>query len=188
MNLLTRKILSKKNAGFSLVELMVVIGILGILSVISIPALINPEHKARKAARELVGDMQQTRMSAIKENQNWAVVFVPANNTYLICSDPGADGVWSAAADNTIEKTVRFTDYAAGIQYGNGVATTNATVGGGAFPVDFISYNANVLTFNPRGTCASGYGYLFYGDASYAIGTLSTGIVRVKRWTGGAWR
>jgi prepilin-type N-terminal cleavage/methylation domain-containing protein len=161
MKLLIRQIPSKNTAGFSLVELMVVVGILGILSVISIPALINPENKARKAARELLGDMQQTRMSAIKENQNWAIVFVPANNTYLICSDPGPDGVWSATADNTIEKTVRFTDYAAGIQYGSGTATTNATIGGGAFPANFVSYAADVLTFNPRGTCAAGYVYLF---------------------------
>jgi prepilin-type N-terminal cleavage/methylation domain-containing protein len=188
MRLLIRQYLPENNSGFTMVELIVVIGILGILSAVSLPALINPEHKARKAARELAGDMQQTRMSAIKENRNWAIVFDPANNRYLICSDPGPDNVWSATADNIIKKTVNFTNYAAGIQYGNGVATTNATIGGGAFPVGFVSYTANVLTFNPRGTCSAGYVYLTYGDSSYAIGTLSTGIVRVKRWSGGDWK
>ena len=136
-----------------------------------------------------MADMHKTRMSAIKRNQDWALVFDPGANLYYICSDPGADGVWSTVTgSNTVEKTVTFTGYAAGIQYGNGVATTNANVGGGAFPAGFVSYNSNVLTFNPRGTCSSGYVYIFYEDASYAIGTLSTGIIRLKTWVGGAWR
>ncbi|MFA5903369.1 MAG: GspH/FimT family pseudopilin [Desulfobacula sp.] len=178
----------KKNSGFSLLELLVVIAILGIMGAIALPVLINPENRSRKAARELMGDMQLARMSAIKTNQDHAIVFVPASDSYSICSDPGADTVWSTIADNTIIKTVTFTGYAAGINYGNGVATTNATGGGGPFPADFVSYTANVLTFNPQGTCSAGYVYLFYGDASYAVGTLTTGIVKIYRWSGGAWR
>jgi type II secretion system protein H len=184
----TKNPLSIKISGFTLVELMVVIAILGIVGAIALPALINPENKARKAARELMGDMQLARMSAIKTNQDHAVVFDTATNSYSICSDPGADNVWSTIADNITGKTVTFTDYAAGINYGNGMATTNATAGGGPFPADFVSYNSNVLTFNPRGTCSAGYVYLFYGNATYAVGTLSTGIVKIYRWSGGAWR
>ena len=184
----TNNPLSIKTSGFTLVELMVVIAILGIVGAIALPALINPENKARKAAREMMGDMQLARMSAIKTNKRHAIVFDTVANSYSICSDPGADNVWSTLADNTTGKTVMFTDYAAGISYGNGVAATNATVGGGPFPADFVSYNFNVLTFNPRGTCSAGYVYLFYGNSSYAVGTLSTGIVKIYRWSGGAWR
>lgn len=179
---------NKRHSGFSLLEMMVVIGIMGVIVAIALPALFNSETKASKAARELMGDMQRTRMSAIRSNSDWAIVFDPPNNQYLICSDFGADAVWSATADNTIEKTVSFTNSAAGIQYGNGVATTNATIGGGTFPADSVSYTADVLTFNSQGIGGDGYVYIFYGDASYAIGTLQTGIVRIKRWDGGAWR
>jgi len=166
-------------------ELLTVIAIIGITAAIGIPMMLNSEHRSSKAARELMGNMQQTRMSAIKDNQDWAIVFDPATNNYYICSDRGADNVWSATGDNTIEKTVNFTGYDTGVQYGSGTAT--ATISGGAFG-DGVTYNSNVLTFNSRGTCSSGYVYLFYGDASYAVGTLSTGIVRIRRWTGGAWR
>lgn len=174
--------------GFTLIELMVVISILGIMGAIALPVLIDPGNKARKAARELMGDMQLARMSAIKTNQDHAIVFNTAGNSYSIYSDSGLDNDWSTIADNIIKKAVTFTGYAAGIRYGNGIATTNATVGGGPFPAGFVSYTADVLTFNPQGTCKAGFVYLFYGDESYAIGTLTTGIIRIYRWSGGAWR
>ena len=172
------------NKGFSLVELMIVIAIIAVISAFSIPAILNPENKARKAARELMGDMHYTRTAAIKDNQDYAIVFRVANGDYLICSDSGVDNVWSATADNTVVKTISFTDYGAGIQYGNGTAVNpvGAAFGNG------VTYNVDVLTFNPQGTCSAGYVYLFYRDATYAIGTLSTGIIRVFRWVAGGWQ
>jgi prepilin-type N-terminal cleavage/methylation domain-containing protein len=176
---------SKSFSGFTLVEVMTVIAIMGIMAATSITMLIKAEPRARKVARELMGDMQTTRISAIKTNQDWAIVFIPATSTYYICSDRGSDNVWSTIiASNTIKKTVSFTNYGA-VQFGSGIA--NASMSGGAFG-DGVSYNSNVLTFNSRGTCSSGYVYLFYGDASYAVGTLSTGIVRIRRWSNGGWR
>ena len=187
MRLTNKQIFPKSQSGFSLMELMIVIAIIGLLSAISIPRLFNPEHKASKAARELMGDMQWTRISAIKSNQNWAIVFVPGNNNYLICSDSGGDD-WASTGNNTIEKTISFATSAAGVQYGAGIATApmDATPFG-----DGVTYNIggdpNVLTFDPGGICPLGYVYLFYGEASYAVGTLTTGIVRIRRWSGGAW-
>ncbi len=177
-----------RQGGFSLVELMVVIAIVGIVSAIVLPSVFNPENNIRKAARELMGDMQQTRMQAIRTNQDWAIVFVPGTQQYLICSGPGPDNVWSATGDNPIEKTVHLPTSAPGVRFGGGVALVDATVGAGALPADGVSFGSNVLTFNPRGTCPSGFVYLFYRDASYAVGTLSTGLVRIRRWTGGAWQ
>ncbi len=166
-------------------EMITVLGIIGVLTAVSIPMLNNPVHRARKVARELTGDMQQTRMSAIKDNRDWAIVFDTGNKVYHICSDRGADNVWSATGDNAIEKTISFTGYAAGLQYGSGIATIS--VSGGSFG-DGVTYNSNVLTFNPRGTCSSGYVYIFYSNFSYAVGTLSTGIVRIRAWSKGGWR
>ena len=179
----------KDKNGFSLMELMIVIAIIGILSGISLFTFFSPEHRVKKIAREMMGDMQKARMAAVKNNQDWALVFDTANSRYLICSDSGADGVWSNTADNTIEKTVNFTTHASGVSYGHDDATINATVAGGTnFPDDDISYTSNVLTFNTNGTCNAGYVYIDYRDVTYAIGTLSTGIVRIKRWYNGGWQ
>ncbi len=161
-------------SGFSLMEMMVVIVIIAVLSAIALPTLINPENKANKAARELMGDMQQTRAAAIKNNQNWSIVFDTVNNLYQIRSNPG----------NVLEETINFSEYGSGIQYGGGTAAfpVGAAFSGG------VSYAADILTFNPQGTCNAGYVYFFYGDVSYAIGTLTTGVVRFLRWDGGAWQ
>ncbi len=155
-------------------ELMVVIAIISIMSAISIPMLLNPDNNVRKAARELMGDMQKTKMSAIRANESWSIVFNTAANTYQIFSGAGV-----------LQKTVDLNSSAPGVRFGNGVAVNpiGATFSGG------VSYTGDTLSFNPRGTGDAGYVYLFYRDSTYAIGTRSTGgLVRIQRWTGGAWR
>ncbi|MCP3940831.1 MAG: prepilin-type N-terminal cleavage/methylation domain-containing protein [Desulfobacteraceae bacterium] len=163
------------SSGFSLMELMVVVAIIGILSGISVSWLLSSEHRIKKVARELMGDMQKIKLSAIKSNADRSIVFTVAGYTIQ-------DG------DGTVLKTFTFTGYAQGVQYGSAGATTNATVGGGAFPAGNISYNGDILTFNSRGTCNSGWVYLAYNDVAYAVGTLSTGIIKIRRWSNGAWR
>ncbi len=183
-----RDICQKEKTGFTLMELMVVVAIIGLLAAISIPMLLNPEHRVRTVARQIMGDMQGTRMAAIKNNENWAIVFEPDNLRYLVCSDRGKDNSWSKTEDNTIVKTVVFSTHVSGVKYGHGQATFDATLDKKAFPADDISYSPNVLTFNPRGSCQSGWVYIDYKGVSYAVGTLSTGIVRIRRWYSGDWQ
>jgi len=190
-------ILLDPEAAFTLIEMLVVIGILSILSAVALPSLLNPEHKLKKAARELMGDMQKTRSMAIKTNQQWAIWFDTANDQYFIFSSPGTDGTWSTIdTDNSqpTEKKVAFSGYAAGVQYGHGAATETVT-GDASFPTNETSFSGEVLTFNSKGICSpafSGYGsryvYLAYGDTTYAVGTGSTGVVSIYRWDGNTWK
>ncbi|MGD9731572.1 MAG: Tfp pilus assembly protein FimT/FimU [Desulfamplus sp.] len=186
--------LMRSKAGFTLIELMIVIGIIAIMSAIAIPNLMNPEHKLKKAATGLMADIQKTRSMAIKTNKEWAIVFDTINNKYFITSDKGLDHNWADLTDNKVEKTVEFSGYAAGVQYGHGVATKTVT-GKTTFPIKETTYTNEVLTFNPKGVCSSavsGYGYRYvyleHKDLTYAVGTGSTGIVRIFRWDGGEWR
>ncbi|MBF0413434.1 MAG: GspH/FimT family protein [Desulfamplus sp.] len=179
----------KSNAAFTLIELMVVIGIIAIMSAIAIPNLMNPEHKLKKAATGLMSDMQKTRSMAIKENKEWRIVFDATG--YSIFTDtinPGPPPVKTPVE----KKRVDLSGYAAGVEYGHGSATKDVS-GDSSFPA-VHTYTDNTLAFTPKGTVntTSGTGemyvYLEYGDATYAVGTGPTGIVKILRWDGGAWK
>ena len=183
--------------GFTLVELMVTVGILFIVLHLSTNVVMNTtawlaHYRLRSAARELYFTMQKARMSAIRDNRDWAIVFDPVNAPYhyYLCSDRGGDGSWSNRADNIIVQTVNLSAYKNGIIYGHGSATKNATTDGGSdFPDDNVSFSNNVVTFNPSGRpSTSGYCYLTNDQGSaYVVGAMSSGTIVVRKWNGSDW-
>jgi prepilin-type N-terminal cleavage/methylation domain-containing protein len=176
--------------GFTILEVMIVITILAIAMAIAIPGFIGwlPDHRLKAAARGVYSNMQLAKMGAVRANANWAMVFNAATNSYTICSDDGGDNDWTDG-DEIVEKTVILTDYKSGVTYGHGNAINPV---GGVFGGDNISYtpdNPSIAVFNSRGTCTSGYVYLENkkNTTTYAVGTQTTGVIRLLRWTGAAW-
>lgn len=181
--------------GFTLVELAVVIGLVVLLGIVSTNVLTNARgwlaaYRLNNAASDLYLSMQKCRMNAIKDNQDWAIIFDTNANRYLICSDKGADGSWSNTADNQVSETVDLSDYKSGIRYGHGSATFAATSSGGNFPADDVSFNHNVAVFNSRGFASTnGYVYICNGSqASYAIGAITSGLLKIRKWSGTEWQ
>jgi prepilin-type N-terminal cleavage/methylation domain-containing protein len=186
--------------GFSLVELLVAMVMLSVMITIAIPVFGRwlPDYRLRRASRDLYSNMQLAKMGAVRSNANWAIVFDVGGNRYFICSDDGANNTWDgpaamggddvsvggAATDSTSDNAVNLGGYESGVAYGHGNATTNATVGGGAFPAGDVSYNNNVAIFNTRGTGTGGYVYLENdkGTTTYAIGTRTSGVIRLLEW------
>lgn len=84
----------KKDHGFTLIEILVVIGMVGILTAIAIPNMIDwrEQRKLQGAANNLVADMQLARIVAVREASEVSIVFFPATNAYRIFVDPGGDG------------------------------------------------------------------------------------------------
>ena len=82
--------------GFSVIELAVVVGIVVTLAVISAPVMsgYSPSYNSKKAAREIVSQMQLARLHAIKNRVTTVVVFYPDSftpadqaNSFLIFED-----------------------------------------------------------------------------------------------------
>ena len=90
----TRKVLSKKpgEAGFSLIELVVVVAVLAILSAIAIPAFtsINDKAKASAAANTIA---QIAKECAVKKANDETYTFnVPVLSGYTVTPSDGACG------------------------------------------------------------------------------------------------
>ncbi len=113
----------RKESGFTLIELMVTMAIVLIMASIAVPTLLSwlPKQRLRGAVTDLVSDIQLTKLSAIKENRDWAMVFDTANDIYYVCSDPGPNFIWDgppAMTGNDIcVKTIRLSRIGSGVQF-----------------------------------------------------------------------
>ena len=182
----------KSRAGFTLAELLIALALMGIVTFIAINQILKmlPNMRLRAAVRELYGQMQNTKMKAIKNNCDWAIVFDPENKRYLVCSSKGPDGSWSTTADNTIATPIYLSAHGNGIRFGHGLIDGPHSVSHSLFPAEEVSYLHKVLVFNPMGTSSSGYVYLENEEyrQTYAVGTLASGSIRILSWTGSTWR
>jgi len=175
----------RKNSGFTLIELIIVIVILVILAAISVPIFLSwlPEYRLRSAADDLYAHLQHAKMQAIRNNNNWAFQFVEASNSYTIYSNYINSSDWGTAV-----KTINLSDHGSGVGYGDGDATEGVPEGS-SIPADHVSYNGNTAIFNPRGMVNNlGYVYLSNNAGSArAVGTPAiAGVVRLRRWAGGS--
>lgn len=81
--------------GFSVTELVVVVGIIGIMAAASIPAIASyiRNYRIRGGANEVASALQQARLKAITSNVNYGVLFVPLSaTTFRVVREDGVAG------------------------------------------------------------------------------------------------
>lgn len=93
----------KSAAGFSLVELMVVVGVVALMAAIVTPSLISwlPNARFREATRGMLEDVQFAKMTAVNRNVNVAAVFLADGSGYTVFVDDGGGG--AGANNNTLD-------------------------------------------------------------------------------------
>ena len=91
----------QKSSGFTLIELMIAIGIISILASIAVPAVMNwlPNYRLKAAARNLYSNMQKAKLEAVKRNTDAVISFVPGVfspdgyiGSYQVFVDDGSGG------------------------------------------------------------------------------------------------
>ena len=123
--------------GYTLMELMIAVGIVGVTAMVATPGILKrmPFQRLNRASWQVCMDLQRAKMQAVSENTTVRVTFDNGNETYVIWVDSDRDG-----AIDTGEQTTRSLRDIRG--------------------ADLYAY-PTVGTFQPRGTMESTYSYWY---------------------------
>lgn len=84
----------ENKAGFTLMEVMIVIAIIGLLSAIAVPNYIAylPKHRLSQGTRAVYAALQYARLRAVKDQRSVVASFDTGADSYTVFADDGSGG------------------------------------------------------------------------------------------------
>jgi len=121
---------NQKLKGFTLAELLVIIGVIGILAFFTMPALRNFQSTMRLngVSRELISDIRYAQQLAITEQLEYCVQFFPLEKRYQLIQCGGAvpikesllpEEIISLSVNDLTDNEIRYNPYGAVQEEGN---------------------------------------------------------------------
>ena len=174
----------RNRRGFTLIELVTVIAIVAIALLVTIPAYSSwiPDVNLRSAIRNIKSDMELGRLTAVRENSRYALIFDTVNNSYTLFQDNNGDLVLDAG--ETTLKSVPMPD--------NVTIRAAQTNFEGEKKVGFnnrgipYAYDSGLLL--PVDLTSTGFATLRNTKSNKRrVSVTIVGNVRVERWTGSSW-
>ncbi len=192
---------SRRQRGFSILELAVVLGIMLVITALATPSIVNTvaDLKFRTAASDAAGIVQRARFLAVHDNTYYALrPTVDAGSVTWLWVDLDGDanrgaGEPALAMPRNITQT-----------FGGYPALSDATVGFKQQTVNtVVRFNSRGLPCVMNGSVCSSYdaggspvGFSMFleqtrtlgGPQYYALAISPAGRVRIWSYTGGAWQ
>ena len=130
----------RRNAGFTLIEMMVIVAVFAVMAAVAIPTFISllPGMRLNGSARDIFMVMSQTRMQAVSKNTIGVVKFSPSNNSFTAWLDDGPAGNnWSLDSTDTLIKS--------------GSTETGVSISDTTIPYHTFGYNSRGLPASTPG-------------------------------------
>jgi type II secretory pathway pseudopilin PulG len=189
--MMMRKRQSDHDGGYSLLELMFVMGLAVTASAIAVPQVLAgiDDSRTRGAARYLSTRFQRARMEAVMRSTAVAIRFTRGSNgyEYRTYRDGNGDGVLTRDIQSGLDRPIgameRLFEQFPGVEFG-AVPGLPAVDAGGTPPGDDpIRFGAgNLASFTPIGTSTPGTVYIRgRGDAQYAVRVFG-GTGKTRMW------
>lgn len=179
--------------GYSLVELMFVLGVVTTLSGMALPRMLGSldDLRARGAARYVATRLQQTRMEAVTRGASAALRFTAADSSFTYASylDGNRNGVRTLDIQREIDRRIqpdeRLRDQFPGVDFGtlpDLPAIDASSPSPGSDPLKLGS--SNMATFTAQGTATPGSLYIRgRGNAQFVVRIYGeTGKTRILRF------
>lgn len=153
-------------AGFTLVEVLLVVVIVGVAAGFALPRLGLSRYQANAAARQVAATLSYAQRMAVSQQANILVAFDAAQGGMRIHEDRDNDRVMDAG------ERVTFAPLAEGMTFGRGTALARP-FGGAAIQLVATQNGLPVLTFYRDGTASEEGGLYITTIAGLAIGRVT---------------
>jgi prepilin-type N-terminal cleavage/methylation domain-containing protein len=175
-NNLIKNQMNKRRSGFTLVELMVVIGIIGIIIALAVPnfARMQRDARIRSACQRTAQHFKQLRERAISTSGTYEIQFPDKYRYRLVRPD-------SSIQDFRLD--VSNSVYFGGV----GVAGQPPEGNMAAPGIQGVDFPNSKLFFDGRGGATNGVLYITDGRANYAVGINRLGKIATYKFSAGTW-